>query len=186
MINILKGDLAGSRRGRILGRADDTVGNPHRAQISQFEFFELIPLSRLDKQLSVEQFEATASQSTAPSPPPRSRAETRSPDGLEQARRLLSRPRLRTSKILYTARCLLLLGNTDPKPRREHVDEQKRSLACGQADPHLHAADPQFCVWEWVRFARSLPNLSRPSHPPEQGISVIYLCPTSRNSYPTS
>ena len=23
------------------GRVDDTVGNPHRAQISQFEFFEL-------------------------------------------------------------------------------------------------------------------------------------------------
>ena len=35
-----------------LGRGDDTVGNPHRAQISQFEFFEFIfLLLKLDKQL---------------------------------------------------------------------------------------------------------------------------------------
>ena len=45
-----------------------TVGNSHRAQISHFELFELIPLLKLDKQLPVEQFEATASQSTIPSP----------------------------------------------------------------------------------------------------------------------
>ena len=31
-----------------LGRGDDTVGNPHRAQISQFELFELILLLKLD------------------------------------------------------------------------------------------------------------------------------------------
>ena len=31
-----------------LGREDDTVGNPHRAQISQFEIFELIRLLKLD------------------------------------------------------------------------------------------------------------------------------------------
>ena len=48
---------------------DDAVGNPHRAQIYQFEFFELILLLRLDKRFPVEQFEATVSQSTAPSPP---------------------------------------------------------------------------------------------------------------------
>ena len=47
---------------------DDTVGNPHRAQIFQFEFFELDLLSRLDKQVSAEQFEPTVSQSTVPSP----------------------------------------------------------------------------------------------------------------------
>ena len=51
------------------GRGDDTVGNPHRAQIVQFELSELILLSTLDKQLPVEQFEATVSQSTVPSPP---------------------------------------------------------------------------------------------------------------------
>ena len=31
------------------GRGDDTVGNPHRAQISQFELFELVLLLELDK-----------------------------------------------------------------------------------------------------------------------------------------
>ena len=47
---------------------DDAVRNPHRAQISQFELFELVLLLRLDKQFPVEQFEATVSQSTVPSP----------------------------------------------------------------------------------------------------------------------
>ena len=51
------------------GRGDDTVGNPHRAQIYQFELFELILALKLGKQFSVEQFEATVSQSTVPSPP---------------------------------------------------------------------------------------------------------------------
>ena len=51
-----------------IGRGDDTVGNPRRAQIYQFELFELILSSKLDKRFPVEQFEATASQSTAPSP----------------------------------------------------------------------------------------------------------------------
>ena len=55
--------------GITFGRGDDTVGNPHRAQISQFELFELILLLKLDKQFPVEQFEATVSQSTVPSPP---------------------------------------------------------------------------------------------------------------------
>ena len=52
-----------------LGRGDDTVGNPHRAQTYEFELFELIPLLRLDKQFPVERFEPTASQSAAPSRP---------------------------------------------------------------------------------------------------------------------
>ena len=51
------------------GRGDDTVGNPHRARISQFELVELILLSRLDRQFPVEQFEPKASQSAVPSPP---------------------------------------------------------------------------------------------------------------------
>ena len=55
-----------------LGRGDETVGNPHRAQISQFELFELILLLKLDKQFPIEQFEPTVSQSTVPSPPLRS------------------------------------------------------------------------------------------------------------------
>ena len=48
---------------------DDKVGNPHRAQIAQFELFELILVLKLDKPLSIEQFEPTVSQSTVPSPP---------------------------------------------------------------------------------------------------------------------
>ena len=40
-----------------------------RARISQLELFELILLLKLDKQFPVEQFEATVSQSTVPSPP---------------------------------------------------------------------------------------------------------------------
>ena len=52
----------------VFGTGDDTVGNPHRAQISQFELFELILLLKLDKRLPVERFEATVSQSTVPSP----------------------------------------------------------------------------------------------------------------------
>ena len=55
---------------RDVGRgAGDAVGNPHQAQIVQFESFELILLLKLDKQVSVEQFEPTVSQSTVPSPP---------------------------------------------------------------------------------------------------------------------
>ena len=44
-----------------------SVGNPHRAQIYHFVFFELILFLELDKQLPVEQFEAAVSQSTLPS-----------------------------------------------------------------------------------------------------------------------
>ena len=51
-----------------LGRGDDAVGDPHRAQNVQFELVELILLFKLDKQLPVEHFEAIASQSTVPSP----------------------------------------------------------------------------------------------------------------------
>ena len=53
----------------VFGRGEDTVGNPHRAQICQFELFELLLLLKSDKQFPVEQFEATVSQSTVPSPP---------------------------------------------------------------------------------------------------------------------
>ena len=42
----------------MFGRGDDTVGNPHRAQMSHFELFELILLFQLDKQFPVEQIEA--------------------------------------------------------------------------------------------------------------------------------
>ena len=51
----------------ILGRGDHTVGNPRRAQTSQFELLELIPLLKLDKQFSTERFEPTLSQSTVSS-----------------------------------------------------------------------------------------------------------------------
>ena len=53
-----------------IGRGDDTVGNLQRAQLSQFELFELIFLLKLDKQFSIERFEPTvSSQSTVSSPP---------------------------------------------------------------------------------------------------------------------
>ena len=48
----------------VLGRGDATAGDPRRARISRFEPFELILLSKLDKQLSIERFEPTVSQST--------------------------------------------------------------------------------------------------------------------------
>ena len=44
-------------------RVYDPVGNPHRARIVQFEFFELFVLSKLD-----EQFEPSVSRSTVLSP----------------------------------------------------------------------------------------------------------------------
>ena len=55
--------------GRYSEGGDDTVGNPHSAQISQFAVFERILLSKLGKQISIEQFEPTVSQSTVSSPP---------------------------------------------------------------------------------------------------------------------
>ena len=51
------------------GRGDDTVGNPHRAQIVQFELFKPFLLLKLDELFPVEQFEATVSQSAVPSTP---------------------------------------------------------------------------------------------------------------------
>ena len=48
---------------------EDTVGNRHRAQVSQFELCELILLLKLDKQSPVERFEAAVSQSKVTLPP---------------------------------------------------------------------------------------------------------------------
>ena len=52
-----------------VGRGDDAVGNPPRAQISRFKLFELILLLKLDNRFPVERFEAAVSQSTVPSHP---------------------------------------------------------------------------------------------------------------------
>ena len=52
-------------------KGDDTVGIPHRAQVSQFELFELILFLKLDDQFSIEHFEPTVSQSAISSPPPK-------------------------------------------------------------------------------------------------------------------
>ena len=60
---------ASRRPGASLGRGDDTVGNPHRARISQFELFELILLLKLDERFPVEQFEAADLSQQYPSPP---------------------------------------------------------------------------------------------------------------------
>ena len=48
---------------------DDAVGNPHRAHIYQFVFFEFVILLKSDRQFSIVQFEARVSQSTVPCPP---------------------------------------------------------------------------------------------------------------------
>ena len=53
----------------ILWRGYDTVGNHHRAQVAQFELFEFVLILEEDKQLPVEQFEATVSQSAVSCPP---------------------------------------------------------------------------------------------------------------------
>ena len=49
-----------------VGRGDDTVGNPHWAQIHKFELFELILASKLDKQFPVEQRQQHLSQQHPP------------------------------------------------------------------------------------------------------------------------
>ena len=54
---------------QVFGRGDDTIGSPRRARISQFEFFELIFLLKLDKEFSIEKFEPTVSQLAVSSPP---------------------------------------------------------------------------------------------------------------------
>ena len=53
----------------LVGGGDDTLGIPHRAQISQFELFELILLLKLDERFPVERFQAAVSQSAVPSSP---------------------------------------------------------------------------------------------------------------------
>ena len=68
------------RREAGVGRGDDTAGNPHPGQSSQFELFELILLLKLDKQLLVQRFEAAVSQSTVSSLPLRA-----APFGLRRA-----------------------------------------------------------------------------------------------------
>ena len=65
---VLKSIVQGARVVGFIGRGDATVGNPHRAQITQFELLELILLVKLDIRLPVEQFEATVSESTVPCP----------------------------------------------------------------------------------------------------------------------
>ena len=65
-IALLAAESRAERAEEALGRGDDAVGNPHRAQIYKFE---LVLLLKLDKQFPVEQFDATVSQSTVPSPP---------------------------------------------------------------------------------------------------------------------
>ena len=52
-----------------LRKGAGTVENPPRAQIVQFELFELIPLLKSDEQFSTDRFEPTVSRSTVPSPP---------------------------------------------------------------------------------------------------------------------
>ena len=66
-----------------IGRGDNTVGSPHRAQIVQFEFLGAYPRIELDDKFPVEQFEATASQFSLQYPPPFLHVHTRSPSPLE-------------------------------------------------------------------------------------------------------
>ena len=64
----MKADANNPPMTAFFGRGDDTVGNPHRAQIVQFELCELILLLKFDNKFSIEQFEPTVSQSTVSSP----------------------------------------------------------------------------------------------------------------------
>ena len=79
--------------------------------LSQFELFELILLLKSDKQFPVEQFEATVSQSTVPSPPLKIRAHSKfqniilpdtcwSPYFLMSGRALHRQPRVGSPKPL--------------------------------------------------------------------------------------
>ena len=53
----------------LFGRGDDTVGNPHRAQICQFELLELILLLKLDTHsLSSNSRHSISVNSTVPPP----------------------------------------------------------------------------------------------------------------------
>ena len=49
-----------------VGSGDDTIGNPRRAQISQFELFELIFLLKLDSSLSSDSRQQHLSQQYPP------------------------------------------------------------------------------------------------------------------------
>ena len=67
VVLLYQGVHAGDAEGP--GRGDDTVGDPHRAQSYRFYLFDIVLLVELDKQFSIEQFEATVFQSTIPCPP---------------------------------------------------------------------------------------------------------------------
>ena len=69
VLSLFTSDFSRSAVRYICRKGDDTVENPHRARISQFELVELILLLKVDKQLPVQRFEATVSQSTVPPPP---------------------------------------------------------------------------------------------------------------------
>ena len=70
-------DRPEGRPGHGLRKGGWYLGNPHRAQISQFELFELCLLLKLDNKLLVERFEPTVIISiNVPSPPLRTTAWT--------------------------------------------------------------------------------------------------------------
>ena len=56
-------------RERCLGKGDDTIRIPHRAQLSPFELFEVIFLVILDRQLPVERFKQPYLGQQHPPPP---------------------------------------------------------------------------------------------------------------------
>ena len=98
-----------------LRRGNDTVGDPHRAEIHRFELFELFILLALDKQVSIEQFEPTVSQSTVSSPP---LADVLFLVALRHSRLFSSRPcAMPDSRSLRSARHLLRY----PGPRSDFV-----------------------------------------------------------------
>ena len=51
------------------GRGDDTIGKPSLSSNVSIRVVRAYPLMELNKQLLVEEFEATVSHSTVPSPP---------------------------------------------------------------------------------------------------------------------
>ena len=68
IITIISPNVTSSRRSVAADRSNLSI-RTFRAQIYQFELFELVLLLELDRQLPVQQFEATVSRSTVPSPP---------------------------------------------------------------------------------------------------------------------
>ena len=117
---------------------DDTVGDPHRAQIWQFELFELILLLNLDKQFPVERFEANVSQSAVPSSPLKDKdaaKDSKKASGKKARGSVLggSAAEVRGSeaRVAFATRCNI------PPPPNKVSDGTKHALTSTRADEYI-------------------------------------------------